>query len=258
MEKEIQNTDNNIQLETLYERWKNLHKISGISTLVILVLLLGEVVVYAVLPSPSSTIECIELFIRKPLFGLLHFDLLGMISYLLFIPLMLSLYTILRRNSESVSLIATVLFLVGIAVFFASNTAFSLLSLIKQYAVAVTETEKAMLMASCHATITLFNVQAFMISYIIISAAWVMISIVMLWSGLFNRFTAYMGILAGASGIIAEILENTSKLFINVAVAFYFAAIVFLFIWVLLTGRKLLSIGAILHTTDNQNNTQHR
>jgi len=229
-------------LEILGHRWKSLHKIGGISALIIAVLLIGEVFVYAVLPRPASPLECIELFLKNPLFGLLHFDMLGMISYLFFIPLTLSLYLLIRSKSESLALIATVLFFIGIAVFFASNTSFSLLSLSKQYALAETEDQKMMLLSSCQTMITLFNVQAFMISYLIVSAAWVMIGIVMLKGDLFSRFASWMGILAGASGIIAEGLENTSKLFRIPAIGFYFAAIVFLFIWVLYTGRQLLRI----------------
>lgn len=233
-------------------RWYGLHKIGGISAIVIAILLLGEVFVYSVMPNPSSTIGYIELFIKNSLFGLLHFDLLGMISYFLFIPVILSLYMVLKQKSESVALIATVLFFIGIVDFFATNTAFSMLSLSKQYSLAETEAKKAMLLASCQTMITLFKVQAFMISYIIVSAAWSMIGIVMLWSKLFNKFTSWMGILAGATGIIAEILENTSKSLLVVAIAFYFAAIVFLFIWVLQTGRKLLSIGTNLDKSNNK------
>ncbi len=252
MERKIRKMNKKILLDTSDNRWKSLYKIGGISAMVIVFLLLGEVFVYSVMPNPSSTAGYLELFQDNSLFGLLHFDLLGMISYLLFIPIILSLFMVLRSVNESIMLIATVLFFVGIAVFYATNTSFSMLSLSKQYSVAETDVERSMLLASFHAMVTLFKVQAFMVSYIIVSAAWLMIGCVMLWSILFNRFTSYMGILAGATGIIAEILENTSKALLGVAIAFYFAAIVFLFIWVLITGRKLLYIGVNLDKTDNK------
>jgi hypothetical protein len=235
--------DKKIPPETFECTWKSLHKIAGIAAMTIALLLLGEVYVYSVIPNPSTTIGYMELFLKNPLFGLLHFDLLGMISYLLFIPFTLSLYMALKGINENVMLIATVLFFVGIAVFFSANTTFSMLSLSKQYALAVTDVERAMLLASFQTMVTLFKVQAFMMSYIIVSIAWLLIGFVMLQSKRFNKFTSLMGILTGASGIIAEIIENTSKTLLWVAIAFYFAAIVFLFIWVVLTGRKLLSIG---------------
>jgi len=233
----------NNQSETEDTRWNNFHKIGGISAIVIAFLLLGEIFVYSVLPNPVSTKEYMELFLKNSIFGLLHFDLLGMVSYIFFIPLIISLYTILRPNYESVMLIAIGLFFIGISVFYATNTGFSMLSLSKQYALAISESDRAIILASFQAMLTLFKVNAFMVSYVIVSASWIMISGAMLRSKLFSRFTAWMGILAGASGIIAEIIENTLKPLIMVAIFFYFLAIAFLFLWVVLTGKRLINYG---------------
>jgi hypothetical protein len=238
--------DKKFSLETYDGRWKSLHKMAGIASIAIVLLLLGEVYVYSVIPNPSTTIGYMELFLKNPLFGLLHFDLLGIISYLLFIPFILSLYEVLKGKNEYITLIATVLFFIGIIVFFSTNTTFSMLSLSKQYALAGTDAERVILLASFQTMVTLFKVQAFMLSYIIVSIAWLVLGFVMFQSKHFNKFTSFMGILAGASGIIAELFENISKSLLAVAIAFYFAAIVFLFIWVLLTGRKLFKIGVNL------------
>ena len=253
MDNKTSTMNKKISLETPDSHWKSLHKISGISAYVIAFLLLGEVFVYSVVPNPTTTTGYLELFLKNPLFGLLHFDLLGMVSYLLFIPLILSLYIVIKEQSETIMLIAAVLFFVGIAVFYATNTSFSMLSISTQYASSETDVERNMLLTSFQTMVTLFKVQAFMVSYIIVSLAWLMIGCVMIWSKLFNKLTASMGILAGASGIFAEILENTSKSFIKVAIAFYFAAIVFLFIWVLIIGKKLIYIGANLDKSKNNN-----
>ena len=224
--------------------WLSLHKMAGISATMIAALLVGEVVVYAVIPSPSSAKECLNLFLESPLFGLLHFDLLGMLSYIFFTPLILSLYRILREYNASVMLVATVLFFVGIAVFFSSNTAFSMLSLSRTYAIAGSEADRAVIVASFQTLLVLFKVQAFMISYILVSTAWFIMGWVMLTSGRFGRFTAWMGMLAGASGVVAEILENVSGIFREAAIACYFAAIVFLIIWVVVLAKQLPRIGA--------------
>jgi hypothetical protein len=135
-------------------------------------------------------------------------------------------------------------FFFGISIFFANNTGFAILSLSKQYATAGSESERIILESSCRSLIALFNVNAFMISYVIVSGAWLVISMVMLKSRIFTRFTAYSGIIAGGSAIVAEVFENTSRSLYEVAIALYFAAMVFLFIWVLLTGRRLLRIGS--------------
>ena len=104
-----------------------------------------------------------------------------------------------------------------------------------------------MLLASCQTMITLFKVNAFMVSYVIVSAAWLLIAAVMLRSKLFSRLTAVAGIIAGAAGIVAEMLEHISEAFRLVAIFLYFAAIVFLLLWVVLSGRQLYNLGVNSH-----------
>lgn len=230
---------------TAYDRrWIGLYRSGGVAAFLIAVMLIGEVGVYAVWPRPATALEHFERFQENWLVGLLTLDLLGMSAYLLFIPTILALYVVLRRSSEAVMAVATVLFLVGIADFFATNTAFSVLALSEQYADATTDAERAVALAAGQAMFTLFNENAFLVSYIIVSAAWAMIGAVMLRSPVFGRVTAYAGILAGAAGIVAVVLEHISGTLVGVAVPIYFAAIVFLLAWVVLVGRRLHQLTA--------------
>jgi hypothetical protein len=209
-------------------------------------LLLGEVVVYAVFPRPRTALEHFELFRDNGLAGLLTLDLLGIISYLLFVPTMLALYVALHRASEAVMAVGTALYFLGVADFFATNTAFPVLALANQYAAATTDADRAMFLAAGQAMFTLFNENAFLLSYAIVSASWLMVSATMLRSRVFSRTTASAGILAGAAGIVAVVLEHmpAGPALLALAVSLYFAAIVFLFIWVLLAGRRLSRLGA--------------
>lgn len=232
-----------IESGTVDSRWQGLYKLGGVVALINAVLLLGEIVVYAVLPRTSTALGHFELFHDNWLAGLLSLDLLGMISYLLFVPMILAFYVVLRRTSEAVMAVAAAFFFIGIADFFATNTAFPVLSLSNQYAAATTDAEKAMFLAAGQTMFTLFNENAFLVSYVIVSATWTMISSVMLWSNVFNRITAYAGILAGAAGIVAVVLEHILPMnTLFVAISLYFAAIVFLFIWVVLAGRRLYQL----------------
>lgn len=141
--------------------------------------------------------------------------------------------------------VATALFFVGISTFFATNTAFSILSLSSQYAAAATEAQRSTFLAAGEAMLTSFNVGAFQVSYVVVSAAWLMIAVVMLHSSVFSRATAYSGILTGATAIGAVVLEHTPGVggIFALLVSVYFAAIVFLAIWVVLTGRRLCQLG---------------
>jgi hypothetical protein len=235
-----------IKPEISRSRWRGFYKLGGVAALVIAALLIGEIVVYAVLPRASTALEHFTIFRDNWLAGLLTFDLLGMIAYLLFVPLAIALYVALRRTGDAVMAIGTVLFFIGIAAFFATNTAFSILSLSQQYAAATTDAERAVFLAAGQTMLTLFNENAFLVSYVIVSAAWVMISSVMLKSSIFNRITAYAGILAGAAGIVAVVLEHASatQAVLIFSISFYFAAIVFLFVWVVLAGLRLYHLGS--------------
>lgn len=222
-------------------KWRGLYTMGGYSALMISVLLLGEIAAYAVLPRTSNALGNFELFRINWFAGLLTFDLLGIIAYLLFIPTILAIYVTVRQESEAIMAVATVLFFIGISEFFATNTGLSMLSLSGRYAAASTETEKAALLAAGEAMLTLFNENAFLLSYVFVSFAWAMISVVMLRSKVFGRINSIAGILAGLSGILAVFLEHVLQAkAIFIAVTFYFAAIVFLVVWIILAGQRLL------------------
>ena len=88
--------------------------------------------------------------------------------------------------------------LVGTTLFFASREAtFGMLSLSNQYAVASTDTERAMLLAAGQALLTIYNGTAFDLSYIFGGIVILILSVVMLQSNVFSKATAYVGIVMG-------------------------------------------------------------
>jgi uncharacterized membrane protein YedE/YeeE len=118
-----------------------------------------------------------------------------------------------------------------------------MLSLSNQYATATTNAEQEMLLAAGKAMITLFEDNAFLVSYVVVSVAWAIMGVAMLRSSVFSQFTSLMGILAGIAGITAVVLEHLPAIgALSIAIALYFWAIVFLFIWVLLIGRRLFNL----------------
>jgi hypothetical protein len=223
-------------------RWTGLLRAGGVAALLIGALLIAEIVVYAVLPRSETAAEHFALFDRDWLAGLLTLDLLGMVAYVLFIPTTLALYVALHRRSEGLMLAATALLFVGIAVFFATNTAFPVLALAQQYASAATDAERATLLAAGEALFALFNETAFLTSYVMVSAAWTMIGIGMLRSGSFGRATAYTGMLAGGAGVLAVVMEHAAGALVAIAIPVYFAAMMFLLAWMVLTGPRLLHL----------------
>jgi hypothetical protein len=221
------------------DRWAALYRAGAIAALLIAVLLVAEVAVYAAWPRPESAREHLELFQRDRLIGLLTLDLLGIVAYVLFVPVMLALYLALHRQAEGTMLIGTSLFFVGVSVFLATNTALPVLALSARYGASAVEADRVAALGAAEAMFAIFNETAFLTSYVLVSAAWAMVGGGMLRSRRFGRPAAYAGILAGLAGIVAVVFEHASADLVAVAIPMYFAAIVLLIGWVSLTGRAL-------------------
>lgn len=104
-------------------------------------------------------------------------------------------------------LIATAFGLVGMAVYFASNQAFSMLNLSRQYAGATTEARRAMFLAAGEALLAHENPGApyqgtgTFLSLLLVLLAGLIISVVMLRSQAFSKWAAYLGIMANGIAV---------------------------------------------------------
>jgi hypothetical protein len=109
----------------------------------------------------------------------------------------LALYAALRWSSESAMLVGTVLGLVGVAAYYASNTAFEMLYLSNQYAEAAMEAERAAFLAAGEAALAAYRGTAFEVYYVLNDITLLVIAAVMLRSPIFGRATAFAGLIAG-------------------------------------------------------------
>ena len=218
--------------------------------MLVAVLLVGEVGVYVTWRRPDSVADHLAVLQDNWLVGLLTLDLLGMIAYLALIPTMLALHVALREGHEAVMAVTTVVYLVGIADFFATNTAFPMLDLSSRHAAATTDAERDRLLAAAEAMATMFNENAFLVSYVLVSGSWLAASLIMLSSGPFSRTAGWAGVIAGAAGVVAVILEHitTNEGVLAAAIGCYFLALLALLVWVLLVGRTLLLTHAREHS----------
>jgi hypothetical protein len=220
-------------------RCAGLYRSGSVAAAVVAVLLLGEIAVFAAFPRPPTARDHFELFARSPIAGLLTLDLLGMVAYVLMVPVMLAVYVAVRRHAEATSAVALVLFVIGVADFFATNTAFPVMALSQQYAAAGNEADQARILAAGEAMFALFNENAFLVSYVIVSASWALLGLALLRSPAFGRSAGIAAVLAGASGVAAVVLEHASTALVPVAIPVYFAAIAFLIVWMSLVSRGL-------------------
>ena len=214
--------------------WKPLYRVGAAAALLVVLLYVIQIIVLVVSPPPSTVSGYFTLFHQNAFLGLLDLDLLSIADYALFVPLFLALYIALRRVSPSFMAIATALGLVGIATYFASNTAFEMLSLSSQYAAATTEVQRSMLMASGQAMLSIYQGTAFGMSYIFLAIASLIISVVMLWSTAFGKVTAVVGIVANTLAV--GFFVPAIGVFLSLV------SVVALLIWYVLIASKLFML----------------
>jgi hypothetical protein len=133
--------------------------------------------------------------------------------------------------------------LLSTVLFIASNPAFAMLTLCNQYFSAANETLRTTILSAGQAVMAAWQGSAFQVSYITGSLAAILISIGMLRSPAFGRFTAIMGILA--NGIAFGLYVPVIGVYISVF------SVVFLWIWYLLIARGLLKLGKISNSDVN-------
>ncbi len=225
-----------IDSETADSRWKGLYKVGGVAALTMLVLIPIQIIIFIAWPPPGTVEGYFTLFQDNWLLGLLNLDLLYMLTNALMVLIYLALYAALRRTSESSMAIALVVGLVGIAAYFASNTAFEMLSLSNQYAAATTDAQRTIFMAAGQAVLAIYTGTAFDVYYVLSAVALLIFSAVMLRSSIFSKLTAYMGILAG----VLMIVPSTAG-----TIGLYFALISLVpwAIFSVLIARRLLRLG---------------
>jgi hypothetical protein len=226
---------NKAQLDQDDSRWQWLYRLGGAAALLIVAFIPLQVIIFMTWPPPSTALGYFTLFQSNPLVALLDLDLLLLIDQMAGIVILLAFYVALRRANEAAMIVALALGLVATASYFASNTAFNMLTLSNQYAAATTEAQRAMFLAAGESMLAIYTGTAFHISYILGSIVLIIIPVVMLRSGLFSKSTTYTGLLANiiALGLYVPVVGIYISIF----------SVLFLAIFYLLAARRLFQMG---------------
>ncbi len=203
-------------------------------------------------PPPGTVIEWFALFQTNPVTGLFFLGLADIVIMLLWGPMSLALYTVLKQANRTWSLIATTFVFVGMAVYLATNVAFSMLSLSVQYATATTEFEKASLLAAGQTLVAISHGTGG--QYLGMPLAWfggLILSVLMLRRTAFSKATAWVGIL-GLGLLIASVPfagyttagPTTAVMSAIVAITYLGGGLLSL-AWYILVGWRLLKLGRL-------------
>jgi hypothetical protein len=221
--------------ETTASAWKPLYRVAGVAAVLMVMFIPIQSIVFVVWPPPSTVIGWFTLFQNNKLLGLLDMDLLLIVDQVLMGLILLALYPALRRASQSYMAIALTLGLGGIVTYFASSTAFNMLSLSSQYAAATTDAQRSLFESSGQATLAIWQGTAFDVGYVLEGVALLIIAVVMLRSTLFSKGTAYVGILLG----VMSLLPPTAG---TIGLIFSLGSLVPLEIWLILIARRLFML----------------
>lgn len=232
---------------------RNLYTIGGAAALFCALMYVIALAVYVPAnsagPAPASVLEWFTVFQDNALTGLFFLGFADIVIMIAWVPMILALYGALRRRDSAWAAVAVPLVMVGVAVYLATNTAFSMLTLSNQYAAATNDAEKASILAAGQTLIAIS--QGTGGQYLGMPLAWLgglIVSLVMLRSDDFSRLTAWVGIL-GLGLLLASVPfagyttagEPTAAVSAIVAVTYVGGGLLSL-AWYILIGLRLLKL----------------
>jgi hypothetical protein len=228
-----------LKLRAGASRWRLLFQVAGVGAIATAILIPLQIVAFIVWPYPEGGVaDWFALFQDAPLVGLISFDLIILAEEILVIPILLALYVVLRRSSESLALIAAGLWFVSVALFVGSNTGFEMLALSNGYANAASAAERSTYLAAGQAMLTSYmqNGSSFVIGYVLASIAGILIGVAMLRSNAFPRFAGWAAVAANVLGF---------GLFLpGVGVLLSILSVFILIAWYAAVGWRLLRLSA--------------
>jgi hypothetical protein len=186
--------------ETTDSSWNGLYRIGAAAAFLCALIYLITLAVYVPAnragPPPATVLEWFTLFQNQPVTGLFFLGLADVVIMILWGPMTLALHTALKPADKVGSMLAAAFVFVGMAVYLATNTAFSMLSLSHQYAAAATVAEQSIVLAAGRALIAVGEGTGG--QYAGMPLAWLgglILSAVMLRSPVFTKATAWTGII---------------------------------------------------------------
>ena len=210
-------------------------RLGALAALGEIALIIIQAPVFIFWPQPTTVLGHFQQFQANALLGLVDLDLLLLVGVVLSVLIVLGLYFALRRASPEWTVLALVCGLGGAAFFLAVNPTFAMLYLSNQYAAAASDTQRSAFVAAGEALTANYNGTAFGLYFVLSGIADLIFAVVMLRHRLFNRWTAYIGILLGALLLVPPLPP-----FGSIPTTLSYVVVIPSAIWSLLVARGLL------------------
>ena len=196
---------------------------------------------------PASAAGWFDLFQSDPLVAFTLFGLFDLVNYALVALIYLGLYVALRSVSRSAMVVAAAMGLAGMGVYFAANQAFAMHTLSYLYAAAASDLERATALAAGEALLAIHNAGAAFpgagvtLALALVTVAGLIIAVVMLRSDVFGKATVIIGILAHGAMLVYLVTWTLPAVIRAIPPSL---SGLFLFLWYILIGVKLLKLGS--------------
>lgn len=224
-------------------QWRILCTAGGVVALIQLACVVTTVVVVSTVGGEPSTPDgYFAMFQNNRFEALLRLDFPTLIHLSLFPITAFGIYAAFRHTARAYAALAAALVIIGITLALATHSAFSMIRLTDQYALATTAAQREQLRAAAEALISssMWNSTGGFMAGIFMQGGLAFISIVMLRSKRFSRGTAITGLLANGLDwihvLVALVAPSLASIILYAAGPFYLA-------WFPLLGRDLLKQG---------------
>ena len=190
-----------IEMGTLDFRM-TIYRVGAIATAFMLTMIPVQIFFYILWPHPTTIIAWFSLFQRNWFIGLMSFDLLFLLSMVASIFLYLALFFALYDGNKSLSIFALILGLIGLAIYFPSNTSLEMLSTSRQYFQAVTDQDKTILLSTGQTLYAVWKGTSYAVYYVFNGIALILFFLAMIKDNSFRKLTASFGLTSGILMIV--------------------------------------------------------
>ncbi|MBN1894896.1 hypothetical protein JW906_10390 [bacterium] len=229
--------------------WKNLYRISGIATLIMMVFFLFDTAIFFILgPYPDSGQGWFDLLRDNRTAGLLLLSIPTLFGAMLYYLTFLCLFNILRKDHAGFAALAALAAFVGLTILIMIHPAYSIVQLSNQYAAAAEETRRAALVSAAQMKMAEAGVGLNIGGFLSEGAA-VIFSILMLHGKLFGKTTAWLGIAGHGLDFFRTVL-NLVFVTENISAVLLMVGGLPQLIWLILVGLKLIQLGRMAKKTE--------
>jgi hypothetical protein len=223
--------------------FRSLCKAGGIASFLFIAYSLITIVILSFFGGPPSTAsEAFSMLQTNRTLGLLRMDLLTVVFIPLYYLIFLGIFLALNGKKNPWSIIALISVFVGITLFLATPSVFSMVTLSDKYATATSENQQTQFIAAGEAILAsdMWHGTGAIFGGILIQFGALVFSILMLPGNVFSRLTAYVGIITHgldfAHFFFLLLIPPVGVILLAIAGTLYL-------LWFPLIGVRLIQIG---------------